>query len=799
MKNEKGFSLVEVLAIIVVLAIILAIAVPKIFISIDNVRKEAFREGANSIIDAVKLEYSQKYKKDEKAITYSFFAGGYAANSPQLKLKGDLPQSGSVYLGVDGKIALAVQSHDGKYCAKKKLNEIEVTVEKFKADSCTVDSPKGPIGITHSVTINYKDGGWTNGDRIIQISSTSSLDDETNSKYLTTIKYQFSKDGKINDNNWSTYDRTSKGVTVTENGTLFAKLVYIDSDTKTETNLASDNKIGFKIDKTNPTCKFTVTKTNGNKITSTNGWYADDVKVSVALSDTGGSGINKKATKINGILNSNNYITVTEDGSTKVSAIVFDNAGNSNSCTTTIKKDSVTPQCDIQIVSGTEGNDPWYKSNVKFKFVVKNGKSDILKKSIANYEVKNDANYTYSVEKNGETKISGFVQNEAGNIGTCEKTVYIDKTAPTCSASGDSTTWTNGDRTIKWGCSDKLSGCATGYTGGSKTYSTSTKTAAIAQYTIKDNAGNTTTCSARTANVYVDKTAPTCSWSGESTTWTRGDRTITATCSDTGSGCKTSNYKKSYTSGTTKTATLSYTMTDNVGNTTTCSKTANVYVDKDKPTAQKFVITSASINSNGSNKPGYTATIKGKDTAGITKIQYSTDGGTTWKNVSTLKTGTTGTGTQTFTISKTSNYTLRARVCDAAGNCTEVNPCKSFDGEKCTAYAEGLKISPKRIYVHQLYTRTLERNVESEEVVTKWANYSTLSELTLEFFNSPDKEAQNMLKNKGKEYFSARAFSGIIGREGTIAMGSTAYETYIKNYFGTDEFKNNATNMGLTP
>ena len=30
-------------------------------------------------------------------------------------------------------------------------------------------------------------------------------------------------------------------------------------------------------------------------------------------------------------------------------------------------------------------------------------------------------------------------------------------------------------------------------------------------------------------------------------------------------------------------------------------------------------------------------------------------------------------------------------------------------------------------------------------------------------------------------------------------MGSTAYETYIENYFVTSEFKSNATNMGLTP
>lgn len=254
------------------------------------------------------------------------------------------------------------------------------------------------------------------------------------------------------------------------------------------------------------------------------------------------------------------------------------------------------------------------------------------------------------------------------------------------------------------------------------------------------------------------------------------------------SGLNTSTAKYGTTNTTVTTAITSSTMKVNANffkNLTTGSSvtlTAN-WSDTTKPSSATLHITLASINSHDSNKPGYTATITGKDTVGITKIQYSTDGGTTWKNVSTLKTGKTGTGTQTFTISKSSNYTLRARVCDAANNCLNTNT---------------LKILPKRIYVHQLYTRTLQRYAESEDVVTTWVNdYSTLSSLTLDFFKTA--EVKTMSSDVGKTAFSARAFNGIIGREGTIAMGSTAYETYIKNYFATDEFKSNATNMGLTP
>ena len=71
-------------------------------------------------------------------------------------------------------------------------------------------------------------------------------------------------------------------------------------------------------------------------------------------------------------------------------------------------------------------------------------------------------------------------------------------------------------------------------------FSSTTKTASIASYTIKDKVGNTKTCAARTANVYVDKTAPTCTNSGDSTTWIKNDRTLTYGCSDSHSGCNAS-------------------------------------------------------------------------------------------------------------------------------------------------------------------------------------------------------------------------------------------------------------------
>ena len=565
MKNEKGFSLVEVLTIVVVLAIIMSIAVPRVLVSIDNVRKETFRKGANSIVDTVKLEYSQKYKKDEKAITYSFLDGGYASNSPQLKLKGDLPQSGSVYLGVDGKIALAVRSPDGKYCAKKKLNEAEVTVEKFELDSCKVDTPKGPIGVVHSVTIDYDDNkaGWTNVNRTIKIRSTSSLDDEANSKYLTTIEYQFSTNGKKYDDKWITYDRTSEGVKVSENGTLFARLVYIDEDTKDEIHLASANKIGFKIDTTSPKCSFKLTKTNDKQITKTTykttDWYNENVKVSVNAEDTE-SGINSKKTIINNTVNSNNYIIVTNDGSTKVSAIVFDNAGNFTNCgTITINKDSKKPSCNVIVRRTTdlvEGNNQWYKSNVS---LIVEGNSEISSIQSTGISTSNSKNYTtpnLTITQDGSVTVYGFVKSTSGLEGTCSKVIKKDSTPPTCSYSGEGTTWTKNNRKITTQCNDSTnstnstSGCVT--SSFYNIFNKTTKTGSVS-HTISDNAGNTTNCS-KTANVYVDKTKPTLG-SATFTNLAQASYKMTITGSDNHSGV--ANYSYSVKGGNSKSNTTS--------------------------------------------------------------------------------------------------------------------------------------------------------------------------------------------------------------------------------------------------
>lgn len=60
MKKKNGFTLVELLAVIVILAIILVIAVPQILSTINSARDESMKSSAKMVIDSAEREYTTR-------------------------------------------------------------------------------------------------------------------------------------------------------------------------------------------------------------------------------------------------------------------------------------------------------------------------------------------------------------------------------------------------------------------------------------------------------------------------------------------------------------------------------------------------------------------------------------------------------------------------------------------------------------------------------------------------------------------------------------------------------------------
>jgi len=300
--------------------------------------------------------------------------------------------------------------------------------------------------------------------------------------------------------------------------------------------------------------------------------------------------------------------TTYKTGNGRYKAYVKDSSGNVGSCEIKLgytDTDFVAPTC-VEPTNETS----WSNNRTITYGCSDKGGSGCTSESTVKVELNKN---TISSSTKTYTK-SWTIKDKAGNETTCRATteVLIDIAAPTCATSGASTSWAT-SRTITYGCSDTGgSGCATSNV--SKTFTTTTKTWTIPQYTIKDKAGNTRTCSPTsnptTINVYVDKTGPKCTYSGASTNWATS-RTISWGCDDESrSGCASSGGSKTFTTTTTTWQVPAYTIKDSLGNTTTCAaKNVNIYVDKTNPSGT--VAFTTSYNDNG------TVTI-GIKTSGVT-------------------------------------------------------------------------------------------------------------------------------------------------------------------------------------
>jgi prepilin-type N-terminal cleavage/methylation domain-containing protein len=169
MKN-KGFTLVELLAVIVLLAIILAIAIPTISGLIDNSKKNAFESNAKLIdnaIDLKKLEDSSfdpslitKDNIDEKLglngsnyaqVTFQPIEGGY-----KLIVVGSNKWDGLTAYGVDRNITVVKSDeYDGVPPIITILGEVSVEIEQgttyVDAGATAYDLKDGDIPISSTV------------------------------------------------------------------------------------------------------------------------------------------------------------------------------------------------------------------------------------------------------------------------------------------------------------------------------------------------------------------------------------------------------------------------------------------------------------------------------------------------------------------------------------------------------------------------------------------------------------------------------------------------------------------------
>ncbi|MBQ9011303.1 MAG: type II secretion system protein [Bacilli bacterium] len=131
MRDTKGFTLVELLAVIVILAVVALITTPLILNVINDARKKGAEDKAWGTIDAVKLAYTEaQYGSTAPALTSSGITVTFTKSGTTLsndsetrlgkavKVSGDIPESGTVTIAENGTITCSNLkfSNQGTFC-----------------------------------------------------------------------------------------------------------------------------------------------------------------------------------------------------------------------------------------------------------------------------------------------------------------------------------------------------------------------------------------------------------------------------------------------------------------------------------------------------------------------------------------------------------------------------------------------------------------------------------------------------------------------------------------------------------
>jgi len=137
--KEKGFTLVELIAVIILLGIIALIAIPTVNELLKEARMSAFEDTAYGLVRAGTLYYQKQELRDEVTsnMTFEF------PSATGLEVSGKKPSSGTMIVDIDGNVSLAVSN--GRYCARKGFSDSEITLDT-DVTNCEVATKTYAIG-----------------------------------------------------------------------------------------------------------------------------------------------------------------------------------------------------------------------------------------------------------------------------------------------------------------------------------------------------------------------------------------------------------------------------------------------------------------------------------------------------------------------------------------------------------------------------------------------------------------------------------------------------------------------------
>lgn len=131
--KKQGFTIIELLATIVILAIIAMITIPIFLNYVEQANYGTVNSSAYSLLDAARNYHA--LEMEDKGITESVTIT-FPEGDKKLDYHGKTPKSGSLTIDVDGKVTLQIELD--KYCVTKKKTTDKVTVKEKGNGTCTI-------------------------------------------------------------------------------------------------------------------------------------------------------------------------------------------------------------------------------------------------------------------------------------------------------------------------------------------------------------------------------------------------------------------------------------------------------------------------------------------------------------------------------------------------------------------------------------------------------------------------------------------------------------------------------------
>ncbi len=125
---KKGFTLVELLAVIVILAVVALIAMPTIMKMVDESKEKAAIQSVNGILEA-----GNNYVVDEALSQNPKTKITLDLKNTDLEYKGTRPEKGTLLIK-EGKMSVIAKI--GKYCVEKKFNEESPKI--IESETCEI-------------------------------------------------------------------------------------------------------------------------------------------------------------------------------------------------------------------------------------------------------------------------------------------------------------------------------------------------------------------------------------------------------------------------------------------------------------------------------------------------------------------------------------------------------------------------------------------------------------------------------------------------------------------------------------